>query len=108
MKTPHVLAIVAALAGVAVADPLVVNNDGTRYQLELECKHLSASRSIGADGGIERMEGYKVGANCKIHVYPYDNPYDKDGNYDPKKRHSSSKVKKDSECTITKGKLACE
>jgi hypothetical protein len=54
------------------------------------------------------LDSFKVGMDCKINVYPYDNPFGKDGNYDPKKRLSFAKVKKTSECSIRKTRVVCE
>jgi hypothetical protein len=87
--------------------PTVTNQDEKSYQLNMDCKHVSAGLAVNPGDTVE-LESFKVGSNCTINVYPYDDPWGKDGNYDPKKRLSSAKLKRGSECTIKRGKIKCE
>lgn len=94
-------------AGVAMATPVVTDNDSKSYSLQLDCKHISSGLQVNPGQTVE-LESFQVGKACKVNVYPSENPFGKDGDYDPKKRLSSAKVKKDSECVIKKGHIVCE
>src|SRR5262245_19120253 len=110
MTCASVVGTLSLTIGVAAADrtvPTVTNHDDKSYQLQLDCKHVSAGQSVNPDQTVE-LDSFKVGMDCKINVYPYDNPFGKDGNYDPKKRLSFAKVKKTSECYIRKARVVCE
>jgi hypothetical protein len=110
MKVISALAVSMLLTEVAAADstvPTVTNHDDKSYQLHMDCKHISSSLAANPDETVE-LESFKVGMSCKLDVYPYDNPYGKDGDYDPKKRLSSVKLKKTSECVIKRGRAVCE
>src|SRR5580704_1300055 len=91
----------ALLGGVATADPTVTNQDTDWYQLEFNCKHISSGQGIGPDQTIA-FDEFKSGMACQANVYPYDNPYGKDGNYDKRKLISSAKLKKGTECVVRK------
>ena len=102
--------LVCLASGLAYADravPTVTNHDNKSYQLQLDCKHVSSGLAVNPDQTVE-LEDYKVGMDCKINVYPYDDPFGKDGDYDPKKRLSSARVKRTSECAIKRGHIVCE
>ena len=107
MKLVSGLAIMMVTAGVAAADvPTVTNQDHESYQLQLDCKHVSAGQAINGGDTVE-LDSFKVGSNCRVNIYPYDNPYGKDGDYDPKKRYSSAPVKRSSECVIKRRRITC-
>jgi len=94
-------------AGAALANPIVTDDDSKSYQLQMDCTHISAGLQVNP-GQTVQLDSFEVGKSCKINVFPVDNPYGKDGNYDPKKRISSAKLKRDSECVIKKGRVVCE
>jgi hypothetical protein len=108
MKT-FALAFIASLslAGVAAGSPIVTNQDDHDYQLQLDCKHISAGQSIQPDQTIT-LDEFKPNSSCQLNVYPSDNPFGKDGDYDKKKLITTAKLKRDSECVIKKRKLVCE
>jgi len=64
--------------------------------------------SIGHAGLAEVADGDFWITSLRINVYPYDDPWNKDGDYDKKKRFSSAKLKKSSECVIKKARIVCE
>jgi len=107
MKTICTIVTWALLGGVAAADPNVTNKDSDWYQLELNCKHISAGQAIQPDQTI-MLDEFKPSSSCELNVYPYDNPYGKDGNYDKKKLISTAKLKTGSECIIRKHRLVCQ
>jgi hypothetical protein len=107
MKPYSVVVMVCVAAGAAQAAPTVTNQDEKPYSLEMDCKHISSGLKVYPNDTVE-LESFKVGMSCQLNVYPGENPYGADGNYDPKKKLSSSKLKKDSECVVNKGRVVCE
>jgi hypothetical protein len=110
MKLVSISLFGVLVGGVAQADhiiPLITNHDDKWYQLQLDCKHVSAGQSISPDQTLE-LDQFKVDSDCKVKIYPYDNPFGKDGDYDPKKRLSTTKLKRSSECVIKGSRITCE
>jgi hypothetical protein len=106
MKTITFLAVVLS-GSIAMASPTVTNQDEQPYTLSLDCKQLSHGWTISPDQTIA-LDEYRVASSCQVSIYPADNPFGKDGDYDKKKLISSAKLKKDSECVIRKRRLVCE
>jgi hypothetical protein len=103
-----ILLAMSCWAGVAMAEPTVTNHDGKAYALQLDCKHISHGENINPDSTVS-LADFRVASNCQVNIYsPAENPFGKNGDYDPKKRVSTAKVKKDSECVIQKRRLVCQ
>ena len=99
--------MLALLTSAVAADPTVTNQDADWYELEFNCKHISAGQGIGPDQTIT-FDQFQSGMRCEANIYPHDNPYGKDGNYDKKKLISSAKLKKGTECVVRKHRLVCQ
>ena len=97
-----------ALCSVAEADPTVTNRDKISYAGQMACPGVFESQEVTA--GLTRVfTEYRTGGPCFIELYlPASNPWGPDGDYDPKKRVSRARVKRDSECVVEKKKLVCD